>query len=76
MLVQRVLMPTVGAQSWTVLDDEGEVIEPVERYSAAPRRPPTAASSNKPTGAARSASPRTCARSRPTSTGSSPPSST
>ena len=34
MLVQRVLMPTVGAESWTVLDDEGEVIEPVERYLA------------------------------------------
>ena len=33
-LVQRVLMPTGGAESWTVLDDTGEVIEPVERYLA------------------------------------------
>ena len=34
MLVQRVLMPTSGAESWTVLDDDGEVVEPVERYLA------------------------------------------
>jgi integrase len=34
MLVQRVLMPTSGAESWTVLDDNGEVVEPVERYLA------------------------------------------
>jgi integrase len=34
MLVQRVLMPAGGAESWTVLDHQGEVIEPVERYLA------------------------------------------
>ncbi len=34
MLVQRVVMPGGGPQSWTVLDDTGEVVEPVERYLA------------------------------------------
>ena len=34
MLVQRVLMPTSGAESWTLLSDDGEVVEPVERYLA------------------------------------------
>jgi integrase len=32
MLVQRVLMPTGGAESWTLLDDGGAVVEPAERY--------------------------------------------
>ena len=34
MLVQRVLVPGGGPESWTVLDDTGEVIGPVERYLA------------------------------------------
>ncbi|MGH9267862.1 MAG: tyrosine-type recombinase/integrase [Acidimicrobiales bacterium] len=34
MLVQRVAMPSGGPDSWTVLDDVGEVIEPAERYLA------------------------------------------
>ena len=34
MLVQRVLMPVSGRESWTVLGDDGEVVEPVERYLA------------------------------------------
>ena len=34
MFVQRVVMPVTGSESWTVLDDDGEVIEPVERYLA------------------------------------------
>ena len=34
MLVQRVVMPGGGPESWTVLDDTGEVVEPVERYLA------------------------------------------
>jgi hypothetical protein len=33
-LVQRVLMPTSGAEPWTVLDDNGEVVELVECYLA------------------------------------------
>jgi hypothetical protein len=33
-LVQRVLMPTSGAESWTLLGDDGEVVEPAERYLA------------------------------------------
>ena len=33
-LVQRVLVPGGGPESWTVLDDTGEVIGPVERYLA------------------------------------------
>ncbi|MGO9657692.1 MAG: site-specific integrase, partial [Acidimicrobiales bacterium] len=34
MLVQRVLMPGSGAESWTLLGDDGAVVEPVERYLA------------------------------------------
>jgi len=34
MLVQRVLMPVTGVESWTLLDDEGAVVEPAERYLA------------------------------------------
>lgn len=45
MLVQRVLMPATGAESWTLLDDAGAVIEPAERYlgylSAIERSPNT-----------------------------------
>ncbi len=33
-LVQRVLMPLSEAESWTLLDDEGAVVEPVEQYLA------------------------------------------
>lgn len=32
MQVQRVLMPDSGAVSWTVLDDEHSLVEPVERF--------------------------------------------
>ena len=34
MLVQRVVMPVSGLESWTVLGDDGAVIAPVERYLA------------------------------------------
>ena len=34
MLVQRVLMPGSGRESWTVLGDDGAVVEPAERYLA------------------------------------------
>ena len=34
MLVQRVVMPLTGALSWTVLDDSGEPVEPVQSYLA------------------------------------------
>ena len=34
MLVQQVLMPVSRAESWTLLGDDGEVVEPVERYLA------------------------------------------
>ncbi|MEV7393394.1 site-specific integrase [Streptomyces sp. NPDC091215] len=34
MLVQRVLMPASSLESWTVLGDEGGIVEPVERYLA------------------------------------------
>lgn len=34
MRVQRVLMPDSGAESWTVLDDEHGLVEPVERFLA------------------------------------------
>jgi hypothetical protein len=34
MLVQRVLMPVSGTESWTLLGDDGEVVEPAERYLA------------------------------------------
>ena len=34
MLVQRLLMPGSGRESWTLLGDAGEVIEPAERYLA------------------------------------------
>jgi integrase/recombinase XerD len=33
-LVQRVLMPGSGRESWTLLGDDGAVIEPAERYLA------------------------------------------
>jgi len=33
-LVQRVLMPGSGRESWTLLGDGGEVVEPAERYLA------------------------------------------
>jgi len=33
-LVQRVLMPGSGAESWTLLGDDGAVVEPAERYLA------------------------------------------
>ena len=32
MRVQRVLMPGSGAESWTVLDDEHSLVEPIERF--------------------------------------------
>ena len=32
--VQRVVMPVTGAESWTVVDDEWALVEPVERYLA------------------------------------------
>jgi integrase/recombinase XerD len=32
--VQRVIMPVTGAESWTVVDDESHVVQPVERYLA------------------------------------------
>lgn len=34
MRVQRVLMPGSGAESWTVLDDELSLVEPIERFLA------------------------------------------
>ena len=34
MLVQRVLMPASGRESWTLLGEDGEVVEPAERYLA------------------------------------------
>ena len=34
MLVQRMVMPVSGAVSWTVLDDDGGPVEPVEQYLA------------------------------------------
>ena len=34
MRVQRVVMPVTGAESWTVVDDEWALVEPVERYLA------------------------------------------
>jgi len=33
-LVQRVMMPVTGAESWTVVGDDGAVVAPVERYLA------------------------------------------
>src|SRR5580693_8694673 len=33
-LVQRVVMPVSGRESWTLLGDDGEVVEPAERYLA------------------------------------------
>jgi hypothetical protein len=33
-LVQRVLMPVSGRESWTLLGDDGGVVEPAERYLA------------------------------------------
>ena len=41
--MQRVLMPGSGAESWTLLGDDGGVVEPAERYLAylaAIERPP------------------------------------
>ncbi len=34
MLVQKVLMPVTGAESFTLVTEEGEVVEPAERYLA------------------------------------------
>lgn len=34
MRVQRVIMPVTASESWTVLGDDGAVVEPVERYLA------------------------------------------
>jgi hypothetical protein len=34
MLVQRVVMPATGVESWTVLADDDAPVEPIERYSA------------------------------------------
>ncbi len=34
MLVKRVVMPVTGAESWTVLGDDGAVVVPAERYLA------------------------------------------
>ena len=34
MLIQRVLMPVTGIESWTVIGDDGAVVAPVERYLA------------------------------------------
>ena len=34
MLVKRVVMPVTGAESWTVVGDDGAVVAPVERYLA------------------------------------------
>ena len=33
-IVQRVVMPVTGVESWTVLGDDGEVVAPAERYLA------------------------------------------
>src|SRR6516165_9946942 len=33
-LIQRVLMPVSGRESWTLLGDDGGVVEPAERYLA------------------------------------------
>jgi hypothetical protein len=33
-LVQQVVMPVSGRESWTLLGDDGEVVEPAERYLA------------------------------------------
>jgi integrase/recombinase XerD len=32
--IQRIIMPFTGAESWTVLGDDGAVVEPAERYLA------------------------------------------
>lgn len=34
MLVQRVLSPIDGVESWTVLGDDGAPVAPIERYLA------------------------------------------
>ncbi|PZS32452.1 MAG: integrase [Pseudonocardiales bacterium] len=34
MFVQRVIMPVSDAESWTLLDDDGTVVQPAERYLA------------------------------------------
>jgi integrase/recombinase XerD len=34
LFVQRVVMPVTGTESWTVIGDDGCVVEPVERYLA------------------------------------------
>ena len=34
MRVQRVVMPVTGAESWTVLGDDGAVLAPAEAYLA------------------------------------------
>jgi integrase/recombinase XerD len=33
-VVQRVVMPVTGAESWTVVGDDGTVVVPAERYLA------------------------------------------
>lgn len=33
-VVQRVVMPVTGAESWTVAGDDGQVVAPAERYLA------------------------------------------
>jgi hypothetical protein len=33
-VVQRVVMPVTGVESWTVLGDDGAVVAPAERYLA------------------------------------------
>ena len=34
MIIQKVLMPVTGAESWTLIGDDGEVVGPAERYLA------------------------------------------
>ena len=45
MIVQRVVMPVTGSESWTVLGDDGAPVEPVESFltylSALERSPNT-----------------------------------
>lgn len=45
MIVQRVVMPVTGSESWTVLGDDGASVEPVESFltylSALERSPNT-----------------------------------
>jgi integrase/recombinase XerD len=34
MRIQRVIMPVSGTESWTVIGDDGAVVDPAERYLA------------------------------------------